>query len=68
MQVLNPLSKHRLELNRRIREHVLGAAQSLHCVVVDVQTKAMEAQENTDPVEVRDDRVAVANHRGRAGC
>ena len=62
MDVLHKLSKYRLQLNRSIREHILRAAQSLHCVVVYVQAKAVEAKEHTNPVQVRDDRIPVTKH------
>ncbi len=62
MDILYPLSKHWLQLNCCVREHVLGTAQGTHCVVVDVQTKAVEAQEHAHPVQMGNNRVAMTNH------
>jgi hypothetical protein len=62
METLNPLGKDRLQVNGRIREHILGTTQGPHGVVVDVQPKAVEAQENTHPVQVRNDGIPVTQH------
>ena len=62
MQALDPLGKDRLNRNRRITEHVLGTTQGTHGVVVDVQTEAVGAEPDADPVEVTDDGVACLEH------
>src|SRR5919199_3845685 len=62
MNVLNPLSKHWLQLNGCIREHILRTTKSPHRVVVNVQTKAVEAQENAHPVQVRNNRIPVTDY------
>ncbi len=62
VEVLQPLSEDWPQLNPRIREHILGTTESPHRVVVNVQTEAVEAQENANPVEVRDDGVTVAEY------
>ncbi len=61
MCVLYPLCKHGLQLNRGVREHVLRAAQSTHRVIVNVETEAVESQEDANPIQVRDNRIAVPN-------
>lgn len=61
MCVLYPLCKHGLQLNCGVREHVLRATQSAHRVIVDVKTKAVESQEDANPVQVRDNRITVPN-------
>ena len=62
MRLLNPLRKYRLQLNRGIREHVGRSTERTHRIVVDVQPKAVKAQEDTYPVQVTDDRIAMTNH------
>ncbi len=51
-----------LQLNRGIREQILRTTESPHRVVVNVQTEAVEAQENTHPVQVGNDRISVTDH------
>ena len=62
VHVLNPLSKDRLNGDRRIAEHVLGTTQGTHGVVVDVQAEAVGSEPDADPVEVTDDGVASLEH------
>ena len=59
MNILYPLSKDGLQLNRRVREHILGTTQSAHRVIVDIESEAMEAKENTDPIEMGNNSIAV---------
>jgi hypothetical protein len=68
METLDPLGKDGLKLNRRVREHVLGTTQGPHGVVVDVQPKAMEAQEIQTQFKWEMMASRDRSMRSRAGC
>ena len=62
MDALNPVSEDGLQLNCGIGEHILRTTQCTHGVVVNVKTKAVEAKEDTYPVEVRNNCIALTQH------